>query len=355
MLAYFILLALVIFVLNFSKNFIVYRPNIKILFLAGVILVIFAAIRSGDVGTDGNNYIGMFNRSRYIQESIFDRITNIEIGYLLIEQLALLISYEYWSLFFVISLISVLLSLFVIYRLSSNISLSVFIYITLGTYLFFFNGARQAIAASVFGLAIYYLLEKHKIKYFVVVLTGILFHKTILFMIPMYFVLKLNFSYRNLFLFSGISFLSFTFISRFLSLLDASAEARYLEYIDRGASGGYLLAIYFISISFLLIYFRTKIVTARMFEYNIYLNMCILYAIIYLVVVTTSSDVNFLRMSLYLSLGHILIWPIVFQCVPIFRLRFVRLCFYIIHLIFYALYINQMSNLNPYLLNNSIF
>ena len=170
MLAYFILLALVIFVLNFSKNFIVYRPNIKILFLAGVILVIFAAIRSGDVGTDGNNYIGMFNRSRYIQESIFDRITNIEIGYLLIEQLALLISYEYWSLFFVISLISVLLSLFVIYRLSSNISLSVFIYITLGTYLFFFNGARQAIAASVFGLAIYYLLEKHKIKYFVVVL-----------------------------------------------------------------------------------------------------------------------------------------------------------------------------------------
>ena len=93
---------------------------------------------------------------------------------------------------------------------------------------------------------------------------------------------------------------------------------------------------------------------SKLYEFDIYLNMCVFSSLIYLVVAITGTDVNFLRLTLYFSMGYILIWPIIFGSVPIFKKNIIKLSFVIIHLVFYFFYIYKFSNLNPYIFNNLI-
>ena len=137
MFPYIILLILVLFILSFSKNNVQQNSNKKYFFLVALILILFATLRSNNVGTDANNYIGMFSNLAYSQNNFFDIDSTIEIGYLIIEQIAYFISSNYWSLFFIVSLISVSFSLLAINMMSENIMLSIFLYIALGSYLFF--------------------------------------------------------------------------------------------------------------------------------------------------------------------------------------------------------------------------
>ena len=116
-----------------------------------------------------------------------------------------------------------------------------------------------------------------------------------------------------------------------------------------------ILTLFFFIMSLLFIFLRSKIVKSKLYEYDIYLNMCIFSSIIYLVVALTGSDVNFLRLTLYFSMGYILIWPIIFRSVPIFKKTIIRFAFVTIHLMFYFFYIFKMSNLNPYIVNDLLF
>ncbi len=352
MLPYFIVLVFVMLLLFMASNNRFNRPNKFPYYLSGFVLVLLATVRSNKVGTDSGNYTRMFIKSGYNTESIFTRDTSIEIGYLFLEKLALIISKDYWSLFFVIATLSVLATYYAIYKLSGNIKLSVFIYISLATFLFFFNGARQAIAASVIGVAIYYLMKEKIMGYVICVIIASLFHKTALIMLPFYFLLRFKFSIRNMILFSAGSFLALYYFSTIISLFDSGAIERYSVYENRNATGGYALTFFFFVVSFILIFLRRKILKSKLKEYDVYLNMCVFSSLIYLVVTFTGSDVNFLRLSLFFSMGYILIWPIVFKSVPIFKTSIFRAVFVIIHLLFYYVYLIKMSGLNPYIFND---
>jgi len=352
MLPYIVLLILVMLLLFIGSNNRFNKPNKFSYYLSGLMLTIFATIRSSVVGTDSNNYVEIFNQFKDITESIFSVKTSLEIGYLILMEIALKISTDYWSLFFTIALVCVFTSYYTIYKLSENIKVSIFIYISLATYFFLFNGSRQAIAASICGLSIYFLLNKKIVSYCIIILLASFFHLTALLMLPFYYLLRFPFKTRNLILFSTGSFIALYYLSTILNLFGESTISRYSVYEDRNSRGGYLLTLFFFIISLIFIFFRKKIVKSKLYEYDIYLNMCIFSSIVYLVISLTGSDVNFLRFTLYFSMGYILIWPIIFRSVPIFKQSITRLSFVIIHLLFLFFYISKFSNLNPYIFNN---
>lgn len=353
MVIYFIVLFVVIIFLNIGESF-SGSKKVNSLFwisLSAILLILFAGIRSSSVGTDTSNYVGIFDDFIYSSNYTYAQASSIDFGYKIVMHISSLIADEYWSLLVIIAAFCVVLSFIVIKKLSANIKISVFLYITLASYLFFFNGARQAIAASVFSIALIYLVKRKIIYYVVWVLIASLFHKTVLVMLPFYFMLNFKFSIKNLIIFSVTSFIAINFISFFLNFFEEDVASRFSVYDTRGAEGGVLLGLFFFIVTFLLIFWRKQMPESILKRYDLYLHFCVFSSLIYLVVITTGKDVNFLRFALYFSMGYILIWPYVLQHVKLFKMGIAKFLFFFVHLLFYYVYLSKMSNLTPYLLN----
>ncbi len=345
MIPYFILLFAVVlfsFVAKKAKNDkILYRSVIFFIFL---LLVLFAGLRDGSVGTDTNNYIGMFQSDRVY--------SSLEIGYLLLQETTRLFSNEYWVLLTLIAAIVVFFYYKTILILSRNHTISIFVFITLGTYLFFFNGARQGLAAAIFSFAIVAVVNKDYKKYYLWVAVAFLFHKSVLVTLPFYYLLRKKYSLKNLVILLGSLLIMVLVFSQLLTVLPDAMTSRYSQYIDRGRGGGLLLTIFHVIILSYFIFMRQYISRSQKGIYDIYLNMVTIFTLIFVIVSVLGLDVNLLRMSLYFSLGSILIWPIIFKTMRKKLKPLVMLFFIIGHLMFFYIYIGKMSNLYPFSFNS---
>ncbi|MEO9021798.1 MAG: EpsG family protein [Ginsengibacter sp.] len=322
------------------------------LFLIFLILVLFAGLRNVTVGTDTFNYVGFFLHGK--RAGVINNKTNIESGYILINNIARFISGQYWVLLTFIAAIIIFFELKVIHRLSQNFLLSIFIYISLGIFVFLFNGARQAIAAAIFGMAIYYLIKGSFKKYILWIIIAAFFHKTVLIGLPLYYFLRSGFSLKktliNILVFSGILLLFFL-----LGGTEAVVGDRYEQYIDRGALGGGGFTFFYTVSIVLFMYFRKYIPASNLYRYDIYLNMALVQSLIYLFIFFLRLDVNFYRLAIYFSLSNILIWPIIFKNVRVLGSDLSILFFVLVHLLFLYIYIVKNGNVYPYILNKNIF
>lgn len=356
MVSYYVILILVMFLVNSEralKKKLDYQ-NLPIL-LSMFILIFFAGLRDRFVGTDTNNYVDIFNYLKFENDSIFDTESTIEKGYLIIEKIALLLSSNYWSLLTLIAAICVYSNFYIIKKLSKNFFISIFIYLTLTSYLIFFNGARQGLAVSISVISIQFIINRNLTRFVICILIASLFHRTALILIPFYYILRIQFTYKKALLFLIFGLIAFYLFSNIITLFDSSIEKRYAAYENRGAQGGQLLAFFFISITAILIKLRKEITIQNLKLYDLYLNLCLFSGIIYIVVIFTGSDVNFIRITNYFTIGYILIWPIVFSDVKLYKNQFIRIIFIMIHLIFYGVFIYKMSDLYPYQLNSELY
>ena len=347
---YFITLILVSFCLfaagKDKKDGFIYNIN---LFVGSLILVLFAGFRSSSVGTDTNNYVGIFksiNRS-----NLTGMDTSLEYLFIILNKVAYFFSEDYISLLICIAIITVYFNIKVIARLSINLWLSVFIYITLGCYVFFFNGARQAIAVAIIGMAILQIYNRNLKKYIFWVFIATLFHKTALVMLPLYFLNFNKFSIKKSvaigFMFTAI----IVSMSLLLSLASSDISDRYSAYEGRGASGAYILTFFYIVNTIFLVYLKKRISTLHIKKYIFFLNLCVIHTIIYVVVQLLGVDINILRLASYFQLGFVLIYPIVFKDVGMFKELTPRLFFLGVHILFYYIYLERMSSLVPYTFN----
>ncbi len=352
MIIYF-LLVVIVTTLLIKSNRNQYPKEFKgfFIFLSALILIIFAGFRSNEIGVDTNNYISFFNKFD-VNQSIFDIDSKRAIGFQILMYISKSISQSYWSLLLSIAIICVFLTYRTLKKLSSYLTVSVFLYMTLAFYLFFFNGAKQGLAASIYGIALVNLVNKNFLKYLFYVFLASLFHKTVIIMLPFYFILQLRFSIKKMIVFSVLSFVSIYFIGTILSVFNDDFQNRYGEYLDRGKSGGVLLGLFFTLNALLFVFMRKYISKAKLRVYDIYLFLTVFLALIYLVVISTGLDVNLIRLTLYFSFGHLLIWPIVLKDVPIFKLSIAKRLFYLVHLFFFFIYLTTMRKYTPYQFND---
>jgi transmembrane protein EpsG len=356
MIPYFIVLAISSALMFYAQSVRTVKSYVKIIFfLLFCGLTVFPGIRSTQVGTDTPNYVYSFTTDKFMNDPLLESKSNVELGYQALERTLRSFTDNYVVLFFTIAFIVVGIYLLVIYRNSEHYGISIFVFITLGIYLYFFNGARQAISAAIFGLAITPLINGKFVRYLIVIVIASLFHKTVLLGIPLYFLFRQKFTIRSLILLTILTILITTGLSIALQFSPSLVAEKYAQYDNRTSGGGLLLMIVYVVMTGAFIFARKLIPGEHLKKYDIYLNMAVFTGLVYVMVNLFGKDVNLIRLTLYYAYGFILIWPIIFKNLGMFRSTIPWIFFYSVHLIFFYIYINKMSRLVPYIVNNSLF
>lgn len=340
MLPYLLVLSFVVFWILLEQK----ALGRKSFWLPLITLSLFAGIRSFRVGTDSGTYTKDFRHSLDIYNFQFDKL--IEPGYQLLEYTLLRLTHNYFWLFFITALIVVYCYLTIIKRYSVNYWFSVFLFVTLGYYTFFFNGLRQGIAMAIFTIALPFLLEKKILLYLIMCFIASLFHISALFMIPFYFIVNLRIKtfYKII-----ATFLGSLLTSRFAVSYVAETNDRYEGYTQVSESaGGYLI----LSFQVILVVFVYSIIHIYKIKDKQFLKLFTFYASGVLFVVplaflgTNPSGPQ--RLLNYFTWTLVLILPFIFK-----RLNnaYAYIAAVVLFLIYFVLTTSRFSNFTPYIIN----
>ena len=293
-------------------------------FITLIILVTFAGIRAFEVGalgagSDTQNYRDMFVYKRHVGLSIADFIGGIEPGFVLFQKLMQALTTNFVLFLFSIATLVVGLHLKLFKKLSENYGITMFVFIALGTYLFFFNGARQAMAASIFGFALFALHKRNFVQYALVVILAASFHKTVLVMLPMYFVFIMKFSPKQFIFLLVLTALATSGLSIVMSLAPTLLNEKYANYANRTSGGGVLLMLVYLIMNGAFLFLRKFIEEEDLKKYDVYLSLTLFTALVYLMVNVAGQDVNLIRFTLYSSFGYMFIWPIILKNIKAFK------------------------------------
>jgi hypothetical protein len=264
------------------------------------------------------------------------------------------ISDEYIVLLFFIALVAVSCYQRSVVLYSENIVISFFVFITMGFYVFIFNGARQGIACAIYSLAIGPMLERKFFKYLALVLIAFLFHKTAMLMVPVYFIFGRENTFKNNLLIVLIGCAMVLFYDRVLAFATV-VDPRYGQSGAITEGGGFLMSGFFfiLGIFFLMI---KKTIHINQAEYDRFLNMYLFGVMICVVsAVVKANPSGLFRYNVYFSFIAVFLWPIIFKNIPDRLSRFlVGSVFVLGYLAFYIVTTTIFSNLVPYKFNPSV-
>jgi len=158
------------------------------LYLVGIFTILFvvSALRFG-IGNDYPQYT-LTAHEAYVGGYV---VTEPGFNYLVRFLYTLLHGEYYEAVFAVFGFVTLLLFLRVLYRDSVDFSQSFFLFMTLGIYFQTFNTVRYYFALSVALCSMRYVLEKDYIRFVLYILLAALFHKSVLLVLPAYFLATL--------------------------------------------------------------------------------------------------------------------------------------------------------------------
>lgn len=332
-----------------SRNVGVRRISIGILML---VFVAFAGLRDFRVGTDTSNYVQMFMFS----ES-FDSVTaqRTEVGYNFLAWLARNVSESYTALLLMIAAVVVSCYVPTIVKLTRRYETALYLFITLGIYTFFFNGARQGIAAAICFAAIPFLLQRRLIPYFLMVALASLFHQTAWLVLVLYPLATMAVDRRRLVALGGATVALVVFLQVFVGFAAELLDDKFAAYAEDGDGGGQVLVAFLIGQGAMLYLLRGKVRDPEG-HYGRLLNIYLIGLVP--VLASTLSGVNpsgILRLHLYFSSVAMLLWPMVFLHLRAKSLRGVlALGFVGVTLLLFLLTTSAFSGLVPYGFNSEI-
>ena len=236
-----------------------------------VCLFVYVFFRNINIGTDAYEYMELYN---YIQinEELPSYLFNKEIGYaylnLFSSQLGL--SFQFFSSLYIS--ISIIITLSCLKKYYNVITPFLFFIVASGFVLWLSNGMRQALAISLIFISFFYIPERKWVLFLFIISIACLFHKSALFMLPVYFVYKLGF--RSLvyililsviYKLSGFNLLSSTAISDALSIVPGMNEYAHYLYSDKmnldqsGSGVVYLTKLIFFTILSMCLFYRDRL------------------------------------------------------------------------------------------------
>ncbi|WP_017401298.1 EpsG family protein [Acinetobacter radioresistens] len=340
MLPYILILFLVILWIWVEKK----SLNRDALWIPLSFLILFASFRNYRVGTDTGNYVKNFISQLNYQYFNFN--DNVEIGYQLIEYSLLRFTHNYFWLLFVTSFIVVFCYLYVFKKYSKDYISSVFIFITLGTYTFFFNGLRQGIAMAIFALAIPYLVKRKFSKYFLICILASFFHSSALLMLPFYFLVNLNI--RILYKIT-LAFLSSLLLSKFLITYIATTNQRYESYSQTSENSGGLITLAFYVVVFIIMYISSylyKIKDREFLQILTFYSVGVVFMIPVALLESNPSGPQ--RLLPYFTWVLALILPYLYKKI---NNKYIYIISFFFALIYFYLTTSRFSNLTPYTIN----
>lgn len=319
--------------------------------VVALLLVGFAGMRDWGVGTDIETYLRGF-----LQADDPGFITrNTEVGYNLLAWFAATTSDSYAVLLTLIAMIVVGCYLPTIVRLVRRYEVGVFIFVCLGVYTFFFNGARQGIAAAICFAALPFLLNRKALPYFLTVGVAALFHHTALVTFPLYYLASPRLGLSRLALLTGLTVGLIAFLQVFVQLATDLVSDKYASYADQGRGGGEVFGSFLGIQGLVFVWLKGKL-GAEQERFTMLLNLYLIGLVP--VVASVVSNVNpsgILRFHLYFSPVAMLLWPMVFREIrePIVR-TYLGFVFLMFMTSFFIMTTTSFSKLTPYRVNQEL-
>lgn len=178
--------------------------------ITSVVMIVVSFLRADNVGIDYIQYSDYFAQMREGGWAFFIGEQNMyrsEIGYSFLNYLVSLVTGNVHVYMLVVAIITVGLTAFLLYKYSPIPWIGMFVFLTFG---FFGNSLcflRQSLGIAIFLLAIPHLKNKKIIPYMLLVLLSATFHKSMLIMIPIYFLAQIKIDWKPITFYSVATFL----------------------------------------------------------------------------------------------------------------------------------------------------
>jgi len=319
--------------------------------IAFIAMIFVAGLRNETVGTDTYVYVRKFEDMQNISDVIRIGGDTFEFGFWILTWFVRSIFNQYAMLFIVVAIIVVGCYFKSIIKYSNNITISFFILITMGFYTFFFNGARQGVACAIYALAIGPLLERNFKSYLGYVLLAVIFHKTAIMMLPIYFALGEHNSFKKNIIIMMIGVGVAIMFQRIVEI-SVQIDKRYIGNAEVTKGSGYFMMGLTIVLYLFFVYFK-KYVHIERNKYLFFLNMFMIGTVISAVsAIIAVNPSGFLRFTLYFNVSAVFLWPLVY--INIINKSSKLLFSYLLatcYLVLFFLTTERFSNLIPYTVN----
>ena len=310
-----------------------------------VILFALSACRL-NVGNDYAKYV------EFMHLVNCDAYVPTEIGFNLLVKLIYGISgfENYLLVFAVYSFVTVLVFLLAMYEQSDDFPLTFFLFMALGYYFQTFSTVRYYLALAVALYSMKFVLRRQWGRFIVLILLGSTFHKSLLVVIPLYFLASL--SWKKWQLAVGALFCTtFLFCQDFYIKVVVLLYPTYedTEYLEGGTS--YINILRCLAVLFFagLVYYlqrnghtenETENESARKFRFYFYLNLGALVLYVFCSFLPIIS-----RIGYYLTISHILFLPMLLKRVENERWRkLFRLGILLAAILYFAIYMGRADN-----------
>lgn len=191
---YFMCIIIIICAYNYNIN-LTDRKKKCLLFFSLLPVFCLLAFKSEEVGTDTASYMYMYDNAGMTNS--IDTDSRIEYGY---QYMSVILNrlFESDQTLFIVSSFIVCLSLFVfLRRTSTNPVLALYFFVTMGFFQFSLTGIRQSLAMAITLFAFPLIQKKRFFIYILVILLAMLFHKSAIFCLPLYWMMNMSSNPRN--------------------------------------------------------------------------------------------------------------------------------------------------------------
>ena len=281
-----------------------------------IVLTLFAGLRTSY--NDTWNYINAFNSAPGVVEWLaepenFNPFTNPL--FYLYQSLIKSVFGDAQMLIFISAVITQLCFMLFFKRYAKHFTFSIFIYFTLGTYVFTLAAIKQVLGMAIVTLAFPYLEKKKWIPYYVIVFTAMLIHTyAIAFMVLPLFGTKPWRKFTFIFIIvTAVIMLNFeTAITEFMEQAnDLGKTLADYEVFDDATINVFRLSVYAVPPVISFIFQRWVLRDTTKME-NILIHMSII-SLAFMVMGTQSGANMFARMANYFELGTICCLPVMLE------------------------------------------
>lgn len=286
------------------------------IFLFGIFFVLFicSALRF-DIGNDYEQY------TKTAHEAYVDGYVVTEVGFnWLVKIVYTLFGGEYYEIVFAIfAFVTISIFLKAMYEQSVDFRVSYFLFMALGLYFQTYNTVRYYLALAIVLYAMRYVINRDVIRFVVWILFAALFHKSVLIVIPVYWVA--SFAWKKWQIIAGILACVICFLGKNLVLklaLVLYPSYRNTIYLEGGTY--YLgmvrgLAVAGFYIWFVTRYRQSEIAKSRELRFYAQLNLLSVVVLCF----------NFLpvidRIAYYFSVGQLFMIPMMIEAIPEEKVR----------------------------------
>lgn len=263
------------------------------------------------IGYDYNMYAVGFN---FMNQDGFSDFTyrDWETGFVVMTKLLGLILPDYMWYMGVITFITIVPAAVFIYKNSEMPWVSTILYINLFLFFMSMNFLRQAIALS-FVMIAWGCIKKNKFfSFLIVILIASLFHQTVLIMIPVYFLIKMQPTFKELIIYAYLLLWFYISSTGFINLITKFFHEEYTGsvFLEEGLS--FIYAILPVAVT-ILTFILVKSGTINITKENKYIINLSLIGTIMMVTMSRHSIIE--RLSYYFILFIPLLVPVIYQSI----------------------------------------